>query len=89
MCIQNADFKKIAPWAGFATLGVLLEQYEQAALGITLQTFAVGWILYCEQKEWRRNKRVKKLPRYMLDDIIFWVIPLSRVAIICTSIAKI
>lgn len=74
-------------WAGLSTLGVLVEQYEWRFLAAAFQTFALGCVLRRERKLWKGEGRTRKFGWYLLDDFVLWLIPLSRIALLCAAFA--
>ena len=76
-------------WAGLSTLGVLVEQYDEwRFLAAAFQTLALGCVLRRERKLWKGEGRTRKFGWYLLDDFVLWLIPLSRIALLCAAFAK-
>lgn len=75
-------------WAGLSTLGVLVEQYEWRFLAAAFKTLALGGVLRRERKLWKGEGRTRKFGWYLLDDFVLWLIPLSRIALLCAAFAK-
>ena len=75
-------------WAGLSTLGVLVEQYDEwRFLAAAFQTLALGVVLRRERKLWKGEGRTRKFGWYLLDDFVLWLIPLSRIALLCAAFA--
>ena len=75
-------------WAGLSTLGVLVEQYDEwRFLAAAFQTLALGGVLRRERKHWEGEGRTRKFGWYLLDDSVLWLIPLSRIALLCAAFA--
>ena len=76
-------------WAGLSTLGVLVEQYDEwRFLAAAFQTLALGCVLRRERKLWKGEGRTRKFGWYLLDNLVLWLIPLSRIALLCAAFAK-
>ena len=76
-------------WAGLSTLGVLVEQYDEwRFLAAAFQTLALGGVLRRERKLWKGEGRTRKFGWYLLDDLVLWLIPLFRIALLCAAFAK-
>ena len=76
-------------WAGLSTLGVLVEQYDEwRFLAAAFQTLALGGVLRRERKLWKGEGRTRKFGWYLLDNLVLWLIPLSRIALLCAAFAK-
>lgn len=76
-------------WAGLSTLGVLVEQYDEwRFLAAAFQTLALGVVLRRERKLWKGEGRTRKFGWYLLDDFVLWLIPLSRIVLLCAAFAK-
>ena len=74
--------------AGLSTLGVLVEQYDEwRFLAAAFQTLALGCVLRRERKLWKGEGRTRKFGWYLLDNLVLWLIPLSRIALLCAAFA--
>ena len=74
--------------AGLSTLGVLVEQYDEwRFLAAAFQTLALGGVLRRERKLWKGEGRTRKFGWYLLDNLVLWLIPLSRIALLCAAFA--
>ena len=75
-------------WACLSTVGVLAEQYEWRSLAAAFQMLALGCVLHRERKLWKVEGRTRKFGWYLLDDIVLWLIPLFRIALLCIGLGK-
>ena len=72
---------------GNGTYRLLPKQYEWRFLAAAFQPLALGCVLRRERKLWKGEGRTRKFGWYLLDDFVLWLIPLSRIALLCVAFA--
>lgn len=67
-------------WTALTTVGLALE--DKKILVLVVYTFQICFVFMHETMRRRGQTANKRLINYVMDDIYFWLLPISRIIIV-------